>query len=217
MLVMLFGAAGFGCNPNQGPSADKALPEPANDTEPAAEATEAHAVFAGGCFWCTEAVFEQIEGVKDVVSGYAGGDAATASYYQVARGNTDHAEAIRITYDPSQVSYAKLLQIFFATHDPTQLNRQGPDRGPQYRSAVFYADPQQQQVAADYIRQLEQQGVYDQPIVTTLEPLEGFYEAEDDHQDFAARNPMHPYIQQWSNPKVDKARRKFPDQIERGP
>ncbi len=181
------------------------FPKPEKDRAVSETAGEAEAVFAGGCFWCTEAVFEQIDGVSAVVSGYAGGSAATADYRQVAGGSTKHAEAIRITYDPSKVTYGELLRVFFATHDPTTLNRQGPDRGPQYRSAVFYADEEEKSIAEAYIEQLENAGVYNNPIVTTLEPLEGgFYEAEDYHQDFVAKNPNHPYVRAYVPQKLQK-------------
>jgi peptide-methionine (S)-S-oxide reductase len=189
------------------------LPEPTGQAAQQETGGEAQAVFAGGCFWCTEAVFEQLKGVKDVVSGYAGGTAATADYRTVTTGTTDHAEVIRITYDPAEISFGQLLRVFFATHDPTQLNRQGPDTGRQYRSAVFYADEQQKQIAAAYIEQLTQSGSFDPPIVTTLEPLDQFHEAEEYHQDYARRNPGNPYIQYNALPKVQKLKQKFPDKL----
>jgi methionine-S-sulfoxide reductase len=169
----------------------------------------ATAVFAGGCFWCTEAAFELLRGVLDVTSGYCGGEAQTANYPAVCRGDTGHAEAIRITYDPDQISYAQLLDVFFEAHDPTQLNRQGNDIGPQYRSAIFYADEQQRQVAEAKIRELAASGRYRQPIVTRLEPLTAFYPAEPYHQDYARHHPDEPYIQAVAIPKVCKVRAKF--------
>jgi len=180
------------------------FPKPEMDTALAEAPGEARAVFAGGCFWCTEAVFEQIDGVTSVVSGYAGGSAETASYREVASGGTKHAEAIEIVYDPSKVTYGELLRVFMYTHDPTTLNRQGPDRGTQYRSAVFYADDEQKNVTQAYIEQLESANVYNDAIVTTLEPLDQFYEAEDYHQDFVSKNPNHPYVRAWVPTKLKK-------------
>ena len=172
------------------------------------------AVLAGGCFWCTEAVFEQLEGVHAVVSGYAGGREETAEYRAVSSGQTDHAEVIRITYDPKVISYGELLKVFFTVaHDPTQLNRQGPDTGRQYRSALFYADEQQKRVAEAYIKELDASGVYDKPIVTTLEPLEAFYEAEAYHQDYVRLNPSQPYVVQQALPKVAKVRKHFAEKV----
>ncbi len=169
----------------------------------------AEAVFAGGCFWCVEAVFEQLDGVLEVVSGYAGGTAETANYQAVSTGKTGHAEAVKIVYDPTRISYEQLLKVHFATHDPTQLNRQGADVGPQYRSAIFYADQQQKELAEAMIADLNAAKVFSRPIVTTLEPLRGFYPAEPKHQDFAACNPNHPYVQAVAMPKVQKVREKF--------
>ncbi len=185
------------------------LPDPEIDLS--ARGGDQTAVFAGGCFWCTEAVFEELEGVKEVVSGYAGGSAETANYPAVSTGKTNHAEAIRITYDPSKITYGQLLKVFFSVaHDPTQLNRQGPDWGPQYRSAIFYADEEQKRVAEAYIDQLTAAGVFSKPIVTTLEPLEAFYPAEDYHQDFCRRNRNHGYVVINAEPKVEKVRKQFP-------
>ena len=188
------------------------FPNPALDLKPAdARAT---AILAGGCFWCTEAVYRQIDGVISVESGYAGGSAASANYDAVCSGATGHAEAIRIVYDTTKTSYGDLLKFFFAVaHDPTQLNRQGADRGTQYRSAIFFASDDERQVAAAYIRQLDEAKVFASPIVTTLEPLETFYPAETYHQDYAARNPNQPYIAVVSTPKVDKLRAYYPDRL----
>ena len=188
------------------PAPEQDLPLAIAESGPAPMRT---AIFAGGCFWCTEAVFQELEGVQDVVSGYAGGDEATADYRTVSTGRTNHAEAIRITYDASKITYGRLLQVFFATHDPTQLNRQGPDVGRQYRSAVFYADEAERQVAEAYIRQLDASGAFDRKIATTLEPLEAFYPAESYHQDYADRNPDQPYIRFNALPKLDKVRKLF--------
>jgi peptide-methionine (S)-S-oxide reductase len=190
--------------------AERAVPIPA----PAKDVTGAKglqtAVFAGGCFWGMEAVFEQVKGVRNVVSGYAGGTRETASYSQVSTERTRHAEAIRITYDPAQVSYGTLLRIYFsAAHDPTQLNRQGPDSGPSYRSAIFPQNQAQQGVAAAYIAQLGKANAFSKPIVTRLESG-AFYPAEAAHQDFYRRNSTHPYIVRWDKPKVAALRGAFP-------
>ncbi len=171
------------------------------------------AVFAGGCFWCTEAVFEQLNGVSDVTSGYSGDRKETANYEAVCGGRTNHAEAIRITYDPSKISYGQLLRVFFTTHDPTTKDRQGPDSGRQYRSAIFYQNEDQKRLAEGYIAQLNAAKVFDKPIVTTLEPLTEFYPAEGYHQDFVQANPLHPYVRQQALPKVQKVREKFKDQV----
>jgi peptide methionine sulfoxide reductase msrA/msrB len=180
------------------------LPKPAKDLPLAGESREAKAVLANGCFWCTEAVFELVPGVKDVVSGYSGGDPKRADYKSVTTGTTGHAEAVEITYDPSKVTYGDLLRIFFATHDPTTKDRQGPDRGTQYRSAIFYANDEEKQIAQAYIKQLSDAKAFDKPIVTTLEPLNQFHVAEEYHQDFMRNQPNHPYIQTWAVPKVKK-------------
>ncbi|HZL87365.1 MAG TPA: peptide-methionine (S)-S-oxide reductase MsrA [Pirellulaceae bacterium] len=166
------------------------------------------AVLAGGCFWCTEAAFEQLDGVLDVTSGYAGGTKETADYKTVCTGTTGHAEAIRITYDPAKISYGQLLDVFFDAHDPTQLNRQGNDIGTQYRSAIFYASDAEKQAAVGKIKMLTDARKFPRPIVTTLEPLKEFYPAEDYHQDYARLNPDQPYIQAVSMPKVCKIRDK---------
>lgn len=188
----------------QTPKVGGSLPMPVQDIALADEPGKATAVFAGGCFWCTEAVFEELDGVSEVVSGYCGGDPKRADYESVCSGSTGHAEAIRITYDPSRHTYGQLLRIFFATHDPTTKDRQGPDSGTQYRSAVFFEDERQKEVAAAYIQQLTAAEAFPKPIVTTLEPLTKFFDAEDYHQDFAASNPMHPYVRTWAIPKVKK-------------
>lgn len=190
------------------------FPNPEKDLVTANGQSRAVAVLAGGCFWCTEAVFRQLDGVLDVESGYAGGSAATANYDAVCSGTTGHAEVIRITYDPARISYGTLLKFFFGVaHDPTQLNRQGADRGTQYRSAVFFAGDAELEVAADYIAQLDAAKVFPDPIVTTLEPLETFHKAETYHQDYAARNPAQPYIAAVSTPKVDKLRKKYAEHL----
>jgi methionine-S-sulfoxide reductase len=175
----------------------------------------ATAVFAGGCFWCTEAAFEQLAGVRDVTSGYAGGAAETANYQAVCGGDTGHAEAIRISYDPTTISYDQLLDVFFEAHDPTQLNRQGNDIGTQYRSAIFFASDDQRRCAEEKIRQLNDSRHFPRPIVTTLEPLGEFYPAEGYHQDYARNHPGQPYIVSVSIPKVCKVQAKYPQLINR--
>jgi peptide-methionine (S)-S-oxide reductase len=168
------------------------------------------AVLAGGCFWGMEAVFQSVKGVQSVTSGYAGGTRATATYAQVARERTAHAEVVKIVYDPRQVSYGTLLRIFFSVaHDPTQLNRQGPDKGPSYRSAIFPQDERQRRVAAAYLAQLGAAKAFPQPVVTRIE-TGAFYPAEANHQDFYWRNPTHPYILRWDKPKVAAFRNAFP-------
>ncbi|MGH9315064.1 MAG: peptide-methionine (S)-S-oxide reductase MsrA [Vicinamibacterales bacterium] len=194
---------------------DSTFPDPIVDIDASEQAgTEAAAVLAGGCFWCVEAVYLQLDGVLKVISGYAGGTAETANYQAVCGGTTNHAEAVRITYDPSRITYGQILKVFFwIAHDPTQLNRQGNDVGRQYRSAIFHADERQQDVAAAYIRQLDDARVFPGPIVTTLEPLDAFYEAEPYHQNYAARNPAQPYVAYVAAPKVEKLRSRLPDKL----
>ncbi|MBV61620.1 MAG: peptide-methionine (S)-S-oxide reductase [Nevskiales bacterium] len=190
----------------------KEVPDPVYDPTP--DSQSALAVLAGGCFWCVEAVYRELAGVTEVVSGYSGGTAETADYKTVCTGQTEHAEVVQIAYDPTQTSYGQILKIFFAVaHDPTQLNRQGNDMGTQYRSAIFYADALQQEVAERYIQQLEQAGVFSRKIVTRLEPLEQFFEAEAYHQNYAALNPGQGYIQAAALPKVDKLRAYFGDRL----
>ena len=168
-----------------------AIPNPKLDARLATAKGQQTAVFAGGCFWGVEAVFDQVKGVQKAESGYAGGSKDTAEYYTVGSGTTGHAESVRVTYDPSQITYGQLLKVFFSVaHDPTELNRQGPDVGTQYRSAIFYADDEQKKVAEAYIRQLNDSRIFHEPIVTTLEALETFYAAEDYHQDYYKKNPV---------------------------
>jgi peptide-methionine (S)-S-oxide reductase len=186
------------------------LPDPESDAAltPAADRV---AVIAGGCFWGIQAVFQHVKGVKSATSGYAGGAASTAEYERVGTGTTGHAESVRITYDPSQISYGQLLKIFFAVaHDPTELNRQGPDDGPQYRSAIFYSDEQQHQIAAAYVAQLQRAKAFSRKIVTEITPLKGFYEAEGYHQNYATRHPNDPYIVINDAPKVAHLKQQFP-------
>lgn len=172
-------------------------------------------VIAGGCFWCVEAVFEELEGVIEVVSGYAGGTKATANYKAVSAGKTDHAEVVQIQFDPAKITYETLLNVHFATHDPTQLNRQGNDIGRQYRSAIFYAADREKTTAEASIKDLVEQKAFDQAIVTTLEPLTEFYPAEDYHQNYVRDNPNHGYVRAIALPKVYKVRKKFKDLLKK--
>jgi peptide-methionine (S)-S-oxide reductase len=190
------------------------FPGPAVDIPTPAAKQTATAVVAGGCFWGVEAVFEHLKGVSSVVSGYAGGNPSTAHYGMVSTGTTGHAESVRIYYDPSQISYGRLLQVFFSVaHDPTQLNSQGPDEGTQYRSAIFYGSDDQKRVAETYIRQLSAAKVFSRPIVTQVVPLPGFYEAEAEHQDFIAHNPNNAYVVYNDLPKLEALKRHFPDLV----
>jgi len=199
-------------------SASKAtLPNPATDI-PASTAKEKQTVvLAGGCFWGMEAVFEHLKGVDDVVSGYSGGNAATAHYEAISSGETGHAESVKITYDPSQISYGQLLKIYFLiAHDPTQLNRQGPDWGAQYRSVIFFANNEQKRVAQAYIAQLNKAHSFRKPIVTQLVPLNSFYAAEEYHQQFIDRNPNYPYVVVHDLPKLAQLQKQFPDMYKKG-
>lgn len=194
-----------------------AVPGPELDIDPADAPAESLAVLGGGCFWCVEGVYRMLDGVLEVVSGYAGGDAETANYRDVCSGRTGHAEVVRIRFDPARISFGQILRIFFAVaHDPTQRNRQGSDVGPQYRSAIFHADDAQRDVAEAYIRQLDRAGVFAAPIATEVVPLAAFYEAEDYHQDYAALNPTQPYIACIAQPKMKKLRAFFPKMLRSG-
>ena len=188
------------------------FPDPSVDNKNPAGVGKQTAVLAGGCFWCVEAVFRQIEGVEKVVSGYSGGEAASAHYDIVSTGRTGHAESVQVTYDPRKISYGQLLKVFFdVAHDPTQLNRQGPDVGPQYRSAIFYSDPEQKRIAEAYVKQLDLAKVFRAPIVTQVVELKAFYPAEAHHQNFCNRNPRNPYVVNVAMPKVEKVKRKLPE------
>ena len=192
------------------------FPDPIADTPLASEPQQKIAVLAGGCFWCVEAVFKELRGVISVRNGYAGDSAATANYRTVCSGRTNHAEAIEVRYDASQMTLGQLLKIHFSVaHDPSQLNRQGNDVGRQYRSAIFYADGEQKRISEAYIRQLNEARVFTDPIVTTLEPLDAFYPAEEYHQDYAARNPDQPYIVYVAQPKVEKLRENFGERLKK--
>ena len=187
------------------------LPDPKIDAPLATAKGMQTAVFAGGCFWGVEAVFEHVKGVTQVVSGYSGGSADTAKYDEVSSGSTGHAESVRISYDPSRISYGQLLQVFFSVaHDPTELNRQGPDTGTQYRSAVFFGNDEQKRVAESYIAQLQGVRAFPRPIVTQVTPLKAFYEAEVYHQGYLVRHPNQPYIVINDLPKIANLQRQFP-------
>ncbi len=202
--------SGAGLRPAKAAEAAVSIPAPAEDL--ADKATSAVAVFAGGCFWGVQGVFQHVTGVTKAVSGYAGGTQTTASYHTVGSGTTGHAEAVQVTYDPQKISYGKLLQIYFSVaHNPTQLNRQGPDSGTQYRSAIFPLDAAQAGVAKAYIAQLNRARVFDGAIVTKIESEKTFYPAEDYHQDFLTLNPTDPYIAINDLPKIAELKRHFPD------
>jgi peptide-methionine (S)-S-oxide reductase len=210
-LAVLLVASKFSGGPNESSIvAPLSAPEVGSQLTPVA--AEDTAVFAGGCFWGVEAVFDHVKGVKRVISGYAGGNVTGPSYEQVSSGNTGHAESVEVIYDPSQVSYGKLLQIFFSVaHDPTQLNRQGPDRGTQYRSAIFFNNAAQQRIAESYITQLTAAKTFPRPIVTQVAQLKGFYAAEDYHQHYLSQHMTQPYIVINDLPKVAALKKQFPD------
>lgn len=189
------------------------FPNPATDEKAPAGKKET-AVLAGGCFWGVEAVFESLKGVSDVVSGYAGGSKSTAIYDVVSTGRTGHAESVQITFDPSQITYGQLLKVYFAVaHDPTELNRQGPDTGTQYRSSIFYTNEEQKRVAEAYIQQLTAAKIFHKPIVTKIVPLQAFYPAEEYHQNFIARNPKYPYVVYNDLPKLKNLKEQFPELV----
>jgi peptide-methionine (S)-S-oxide reductase len=188
------------------------IPAAKMDAPLAASHGKETAVFAGGCFWGTQSVFERVKGVLKTTAGYAGGSAKTATYDQVTTETTGHAESVEVVYDPSQITYGQLLRIFFSVaHDPTQLNRQGPDVGTSYRSAIFYTNDEQKRIATDYIAQLDAAQVFPKPIVTEVTPLKGFYRAEDYHQDYALHNPGNPYIHVCDVPKIKALKQEFPE------
>ncbi|HEY6121570.1 MAG TPA: peptide-methionine (S)-S-oxide reductase MsrA [Pyrinomonadaceae bacterium] len=189
-----------------------AIPNPKIDAPLAATKGEQTAVFAGGCFWGVEAVFDHVKGVSKAESGYAGGSGDTAQYYTVASGSTGHAESVRVTYDPSLITYGQLLKVFFAVaHDPTELNRQGPDVGTQYRSAIFYANEEQKRIAESYVEQLNEAKIFGARIVTQVVPLKAFYQAEDYHQNYLVNHPNEPYIMYNDMPKLVTLRKLLPE------
>jgi peptide-methionine (S)-S-oxide reductase len=203
--LVLLGAAA--CHAGSG----VAVPAPAVDETKASVSGKETAVIAGGCFWGIQAVFQHVKGVHSATSGYAGGTMKNPDYETVSTGRTEHAESVKIDYDPSKVTYGELLQVFFSVaHDPTELNRQGPDEGTQYRSVIFYANDEQKKIADAYIAQLNQAKTFSQPIVTQVVPLEAFYQAEGYHQNYAALHPDNPYIQYNDAPKVENLKKEFP-------
>jgi peptide-methionine (S)-S-oxide reductase len=188
------------------------IPAATADVALAAHTGKAKAVFAGGCFWGVQSVFERVKGVVDTKAGYAGGSAATATYDQVTTETTGHAESVEVVYDPSKITYGQLLRIFFSVaHDPTELNRQGPDVGTSYRSVIFYVSDEQKRIAQAYIAQLDAAKIFPKPIVTAVTPLKGFYRAEDYHQDYALHNPDNPYILVCDRPKIEALKQQFPE------
>jgi peptide-methionine (S)-S-oxide reductase len=206
LMVTLWGVVG--CNARAATS----VPNPTADAALATSKSQQTAVVAGGCFWGIQAVFQHVRGVISATSGYSGGEAKTAEYELVSNGDTGHAESVKITYDPSQITYGQLLRVFFSVaHDPTELNRQGPDTGTQYRSSIFYSNDEQKRIADAYIAQLDKARVFPRPIVTQVVPLKAFYPAEAYHQDYAARHPDNPYIAYNDAPKVAHLRQQFPE------
>jgi peptide-methionine (S)-S-oxide reductase len=204
LLPMLAASA---CAATNGP-----VPPPKVDATLSAASGKQTAVFAGGCFWGVQAVFQRLKGVVATAAGYSGGTKATATYDQVTTETTGHAESVQVVFDPSKITYGQLLRVYFSVaHDPTELNRQGPDVGTSYRSAIFFADETQQRIAKAYIAQLDAAKVFPKPIVTEVTPLKAFYKAEDYHQDYALKNPENPYIEVCDRPKIDALKRQFPE------
>jgi peptide-methionine (S)-S-oxide reductase len=188
------------------------FPAPTVDAQPATASGKQTAVFAGGCFWGVQSVFERVKGVVATTAGYSGGSAATATYDQVSGEKTGHAESVKVVFDPSRITYGQLLRVFFSVvHDPTELNRQGPDVGTSYRSVIFYASEEQKRIASAYIAQLDALKIFPKPIVTEVTPLKAFYSAEAYHQDYALKNPDNPYIQVCDRPKIEALKQQYPD------
>lgn len=211
IAILILAAAVVGHRANAAEGA-VALPDPAVDAPLASKSDKQTAVIAGGCFWGIQAVFQHVKGIKDATSGYSGGSLASPGYEEVSTGSTGHAESVKITFDPSQITYGQLLKVFFSVaHDPTQLNRQGPDTGSQYRSVIFYANEEQQHIAEAYISQLEQAKSFPTRIVTQVVPLKAFYTAEGYHQNYATLHPDNPYIAVNDAPKVEHLRKQLPD------
>lgn len=212
LILALFGAllGTTACNAKASPAA--AVPAPVVDATRASAPGKQNAVVSGGCFWGVQAVFQHVKGVISATSGYAGGSAKTAEYETVSTGETGHAESVQIVYDPSQITYGELLRVFFSVaHDPTQLNRQGPDEGTQYRSSIFFSNDEQKKIAEAYIAQLDHAQIFPRPIVTKVVPLQGFYPAEAYHQNYATLHPNQPYIVFNDAPKVEHLKQQFPD------
>jgi peptide-methionine (S)-S-oxide reductase len=207
LMLCVAGAAACGAL-----GASVAVPNPTIDEPLAPAGAERVAVLAGGCFWGIEAVFEHVKGVKNVVSGYSGGAASTAQYETVSTGRTGHAESVKITYDPSKISYGQLLKVFFSVaHDPTELNRQGPDTGTQYRSVIFVANEEQRRIATNYIAEINKAKLFGRPLATEIVPLQAFYDAEAYHQDYLVHHPDQPYIVINDKPKIESLRKQLPD------
>jgi peptide-methionine (S)-S-oxide reductase len=210
LITLLAGVSAAGCDAI-GAQAPVTLPDPETDEPVAMSKGQPTAVFAGGCFWGIEAIFEHVKGVKDVTSGYAGGDAATATYDAVSSGRTGHAESVKLTYDRSQITYGQLLKVFFSVGlDPTEINRQGPDEGPQYRSVLFVTNAEQKRVAEAYIALLNQAKVFKRPIATQVVPLSEYFLAESYHQDFVAKNPTNRYVAMFDLPKLEHLKKQLP-------
>src|SRR5665213_2733942 len=207
LVFLAFFTGALGCFASAAPH----VPAATTDVPLAHQSGRQTAVFAGGCFWGTQAVFERVKGVVSTTAGYSGGSASTASYGQVTTETTGHAESVEVIFDPSRISYGTLLRVFFSVHDPTELNRQGPDVGTSYRSAIFYANNEQKRIAEAYLAQLDSAKVFPKHIVTQVVPLKGFYPAESYHQDYALRNPNNPYILICDRPKIATLKREFPD------
>lgn len=208
---LVLAASVLGCNAKAA-APNGPIPAAKEDVALAKASGKETAVFAGGCFWGTQAVFERLKGVTNTIVGYSGGTAATATYDQVTTETTGHAESVEVVYDPSRITYGQLLRIFFSVaHDPTQLNRQGPDVGISYRSVIFYANQDQERIAKAYIAQLDAAKIFSGAIVTQVVPLKGFYKAEEYHQDYALKNPNDPYIQVCDRPKIEALRKQFPE------
>ena len=211
-LVLTAGTVAY----SAGNASPMAVPAPVVDASKPTNSGQQTAVVAGGCFWGIQAVFQHVKGVISATSGYSGGESKTAEYERVSSGETGHAESVKITFDPSQITYGELLQVFFSVaHDPTQLNRQGPDEGSQYRSVIFYGNDEQKKIAQAYIAQLDKAKVFPRPIVTQVVPLKAFYEAEAYHQDYATRHPDQPYIVYNDAPKVARLQHEFPELYKR--
>jgi peptide-methionine (S)-S-oxide reductase len=221
LLLILLVAPVWACNSRK--NADKGSLEAEKEVAQVEKMSQqdldgyATAYFASGCFWCVEAIFESVKGVKEVVSGYAGGTEENPTYEDVSYGRTHHAESVKIYYDPEKISFFELVQVFFGSHDPTSLNRQGPDRGAQYRSIAFYQNEQEKKIIESYIRALEENKVYDRPIVTEVKQFTTFYDAEDYHQDYEKRNPNNPYIQNVSIPRLNRFKQNFPQYLKAEP
>jgi len=212
LALFVVGIAVFAFTRSTTAAPGRPIPAAVTDDALAKTPGKAKAVFAGGCFWGTQSVFERVRGVLDTAAGYSGGSAETATYDQVTTETTGHAESVEVIYDPAKITYGQLLRIFFSVaHDPTQLNRQGPDVGTSYRSAIFYTSDDQKRIAAAYIAQLDAAHVFGKPIVTEVTPLKGFYRAEEYHQDYALHNPGNPYILVCDRPKIEALKQQFPE------